>query len=355
MKQALVLSGGGARGAYQIGVWKALEELNIKCDIVTGTSIGSINGALYTQGSLKEAEELWKNIDLETVFPITVDNNNSKELLKKYLKSSITGGIEPSNLLKNLKKCLDLDKIYNSDIDYGLVTVKYPTLKTVKLTKSQIPKNKLIDYIIASSTVFPVFKLKKIGENTYIDGGYRDTVPLDLAKKMGANKFIIVNISTVEKIYRPSKKEKIIYISPNNNVGIPLIFNAQKAKINIRYGYNDTMKVFKKLYGKKYTFKELDKIYVKNEVFKTINSYIDTIEYLGMIFNIDDSQIYTIDKFNSILKKKMNDYNQNNSLVNSRERVIYIYNCLNSKKITPGINKILNKEYKAAYYLYLNM
>ena len=115
------------------------------------------------------------------------------------------------------------------------------------------------------------------------------------------------------------------------------------------------MKVFKKLYGKKYTFKKLDKIYVKNEVFKTINSYIDTIEYLGMIFNIDDSQIYTIDKFNSILKKKMNDYNQNNSLVNSRERVIYIYNCLNSKKITPGINKILNKEYKAAYYLYLNM
>ena len=117
MKQALVLSGGGARGAYQIGVWKALEELNIKCNIVTGASIGSINGALYTQGALKEAEELWKNIDLETVFPITVDNNN-KELLKKYLKSSITGGIEPSNLLENLKKCLDLDKIYNSDIDY---------------------------------------------------------------------------------------------------------------------------------------------------------------------------------------------------------------------------------------------
>ena len=59
MKQALVLSGGGARGAYQIGVWKALEELNIKCNIVTGASIGSINGALYTQGALKEAEKLW--------------------------------------------------------------------------------------------------------------------------------------------------------------------------------------------------------------------------------------------------------------------------------------------------------
>lgn len=355
MKQALVLSGGGARGAYQIGVWKALEELNIKCDIVTGASIGSINGALYTQGSLKEAEELWNSINLETVFPISIENDSNKELIKKYFKSSINGGIEPSNLLKNLKQCLDLDKIYNSNIDYGLVTVRYPTLKPVKLTKSQIPKDKLIDYIIASSTVFPVFKLKEIGDNTYIDGGYRDTVPLDLAKKMGANKFIVVNISSVCKMYHPSKKEKIIYISPNNNIGLPLVFNAKKAKINIRYGYNDTMKVFKKMYGKKYTFKNLNKVYVKTDIFKTINSYIDTMEYLGMIFGIDDSQIYTIDKFNSILKKRIDDYSQNSSLINSRERVIYIYNCLMSNKITPGINKILNKEYRAAYYLYLNM
>lgn len=355
MKQALVLSGGGARGAYQVGVWKALEELNIKCDIVTGTSIGSINGALYAQGSLKEALELWNNINLETVFPISIENNSNKELIKKYFKSSINGGIEPSNLLENLKKCIDLEKVYNSNIDYGLVTVKYPTLKTVKLTKSEIPKDKLLDYIIASSTVFPVFKLKEIEDNTYIDGGYRDTVPLDLAKRMGANKFIIVNISTVCKMYRPPKNEKIIYISPNNNIGLPLIFNAKTAKVNIRYGYNDTMKVFKKMYGKKYTFKDLSNVYIKSDIFKTMNSYIDTIEYLGMIFGIDDSLIYTIDKFNCKILKKLNDYKKNSNLINSKDRIIYIYNCLKSKKITPGINKILNKEYKAAYYLYLNM
>ena len=59
MKTGLVLSGGGSTGAYQMGVMKALQELNIKCDIVVGTSIGSINGAMYVSNSLDKAEEMW--------------------------------------------------------------------------------------------------------------------------------------------------------------------------------------------------------------------------------------------------------------------------------------------------------
>ena len=49
MKRAVVLSGGGSKGSYEIGVWKALRRLHIKYDIVTGTSIGALNGALMTQ------------------------------------------------------------------------------------------------------------------------------------------------------------------------------------------------------------------------------------------------------------------------------------------------------------------
>ena len=67
MKRALVLSGGGGRGAYQIGVWKDLSELN-DFDIVAGTSVGSLNGALIVQDSYKLAESLWQNIDYDFVF-----------------------------------------------------------------------------------------------------------------------------------------------------------------------------------------------------------------------------------------------------------------------------------------------
>lgn len=55
IKKAVVLSGGGAKGGYQIGVWKALREIGFKPDIVTGTSIGALNGALMAMGKYREA------------------------------------------------------------------------------------------------------------------------------------------------------------------------------------------------------------------------------------------------------------------------------------------------------------
>lgn len=55
MEYGLVLAGGGVRGAYQIGVWKALKELKIKVSAVSGVSIGAVNGALFVQGSKTKA------------------------------------------------------------------------------------------------------------------------------------------------------------------------------------------------------------------------------------------------------------------------------------------------------------
>ncbi|MFR4798878.1 MAG: patatin-like phospholipase family protein, partial [Lentihominibacter sp.] len=63
-KTALVLSGGGSRGAYEIGVWKALKTLGIQIDMVMGTSVGAINGAMIVQDDLNLAENLW--LQLET-------------------------------------------------------------------------------------------------------------------------------------------------------------------------------------------------------------------------------------------------------------------------------------------------
>ena len=62
MEYGLVLAGGGVRGAYQIGVWKALKELKIKVSAVSGVSIGAVNGALFVQGSKTKAERLWNKI-----------------------------------------------------------------------------------------------------------------------------------------------------------------------------------------------------------------------------------------------------------------------------------------------------
>ncbi|MBQ3955018.1 MAG: patatin-like phospholipase family protein, partial [Clostridia bacterium] len=59
---ALALEGGGAKGAYQIGVWRALRQAGIRIAAVAGSSVGSLNGAMIAMGNLEKAEELWKNI-----------------------------------------------------------------------------------------------------------------------------------------------------------------------------------------------------------------------------------------------------------------------------------------------------
>ena len=62
---SLVLAGGGGKGAYQIGAWKALMELGISFDAIAGVSIGSINGALIAAGDYDKAVEMWNNVSLD--------------------------------------------------------------------------------------------------------------------------------------------------------------------------------------------------------------------------------------------------------------------------------------------------
>lgn len=353
MKTALVFSGGGARGAYQVGVWKALEELNIKCDIVTGVSIGSINAALYVQGDLNKALELWKKLDFNMVFPTQKLPRTNKETLKIYINSLRDGGLEPTNLEKNLKDYLDIDKIYNSNIDLGIITVKYPKFKEVSLTKDKIEKDKLVDYLIASSTVYPVFQLKEIDTEKYVDGGFITSVPIDLAKKMKADKLIIVNISVKDKNKKILSDENTIVIKPNNKVGAPLFFDSKTAINNINYGYNDTMKAFHKLDGKKYTFEDLKINYKKSILYNTYDKYLNTCEYLGKLFEIDTTKIYTINDYNELLLEYVSNYKKLRRIRNKKERTINIYRRLVNDKNINRHKKVFKREFMAAYYLYL--
>ena len=66
--KALVLAGGGAKGAYQMGAWKALRKLKMKFDIVTGTSIGALNGALIVQDTYFRGYRLWLTTDFYKLF-----------------------------------------------------------------------------------------------------------------------------------------------------------------------------------------------------------------------------------------------------------------------------------------------
>lgn len=275
MKKAIVLSGGGSKGAYQIGVWKALRKLKISYDIVTGTSVGALNAALFVQQDYWRGLWLWFNMDFKLIFDDKIDADYSTKegknvILKTYAQAVVDGGMNIERLERTVEKSLNVKKIYSSLIDLGIVTVKLPTLKPILLQKKDIPKHQLKDYLIASASCFPAFQKKKIGDDSYIDGGLYDNLPINLAIEMGATEVIAVDLEEVG--FKKKVKDAsipITYIKPNNDIGSFLVFNKTMARRCIRFGYNDTMKVFGKLDGEIYTFK-------KNHLKKNYDRYFAT-------------------------------------------------------------------------------
>jgi NTE family protein len=265
MKKALVLSGGGSKGAYQIGVWKALRKLNINVDIVTGTSIGALNGCLIVQNDFEKALNLWNNLSFSNVFKEELKIGKEIEVYQKYAEEFIkNGGMNTSALEDTIKKNINTDKFYQSKTDFGLVTFKVNELKPLLLTKKDIKEHLLGDYLVASATCFPAFKLKKIDDDFFIDGGYYDNLPINLAVKMGATDIIAVDLKEIGFKKISNKKIKnIIYIKPRNKLKSFLYFDRDEAKRQIKLGYNDTLKTYRKLEGNLYSFSKI--YFVLNE------------------------------------------------------------------------------------------
>ena len=87
--RAVVLSGGGSKGSYEIGVWKALRKMHIKYDIVTGTSIGALNGALMTQNTYFKALYIWNKLSLQYLFEQEPKNDTKIDILNRRAAGAI--------------------------------------------------------------------------------------------------------------------------------------------------------------------------------------------------------------------------------------------------------------------------
>jgi predicted acylesterase/phospholipase RssA len=101
-KVGLVLGGGGVRGAYQVGAIKALYELGFKCDIVTGTSVGALNALLVAQENIDLLEEVWNNVDFESVMDYKHKLKNKS--LETFVMAPLKGGFSLSPLGELVKK-----------------------------------------------------------------------------------------------------------------------------------------------------------------------------------------------------------------------------------------------------------
>lgn len=368
MKTAVVLSGGGAKGSYQLGVWKALRELHIKYDIVTGTSIGALNGVLMCENSYFKAKRIWRRLNLEYLFNELPKSNKEIDILKLFGGNFIkNGGMDIKKIETILEDNVNKRKFYNSKIDYGLITYNFTTKKPLILSKEKIPSDKLIDYLMASATCYPAFKMKDIDGDKYIDGGYYDNLPVELAIELGAEFLIIVDLGAPGFKKKINNKIDSIVIKPKNNISFFLNFDEKAAKINVKFGYNDTLKAFKKLDGNKFTFKKntISTYYLNNKdnlLDTTEKKFLTSIEELGKIFKLDESKIYSLNSFIKALNKKIEiedslDKNTIKSIksltkkINSKTLILFFLNHLENNKTPRKLSKVFSKEFKLARYL----
>lgn len=190
MKRALVLSGGGSKGAYQVGAVDYLvNEKNLTFDIVCGSSVGSINAVYLSQFStheekdgIKALKKMWENLKRKNVykqwFPF-----GWFQFWKKGLYNL-------SPLKKFLLTILDFDKIKKSNrqLSVGAVSISSGEYKVVNKNDEN-----LIDMVVGSCSIPLLFPPHKFGNDYYCDAGVRENVPLQQAVKLGADEIYIIS------------------------------------------------------------------------------------------------------------------------------------------------------------------
>ena len=300
MKKGLVLEGGGTKGAYQIGAYEALRDLGIKITGIAGTSIGALNGAFIAQGDFESMKDIWVNYDYKSFMNIDEDTyerykniemkaKNLHDVVDLMNKARKKQGIDITPLRKLLEEKINEDKIRKSNIDFGITTAYwdgkiFPQLLYVE----DIPRGRLVDYLIASASL-PIFDLDKLDDKLYLDGMFSDNIPINMLAQRGYDDIVVIRLVDDflgKRIINKYNNLNLKVIVPSQSLGGSLNKDKDHMESNIKLGYLDTMKAYKRYDGVKYFF-NLDCKYNEDYCFKKISSLSeDTIKDLCYLLNI---------------------------------------------------------------------
>lgn len=209
----LVLSGGGARGFAHVGVIKVLEEMHIKVDVVTGTSMGAMVGGAYAAGYTgAQLEETVNGVDWKRMFASRADRSDLPWRQKMDDYSNLSSGsirlthkgeiVLPDSLVPSQELTLFLEKetgVVNHINDLSNLAIPFTAVATDLVNGDRVELQKglnLAAAMRASMSVPGVFAPVMQGNRLLVDGGLVDNLPVELARKMGADVIIAVNVGT---------------------------------------------------------------------------------------------------------------------------------------------------------------
>ena len=297
----IVLEGGGAKGAYQVGAWKALREAGVHIRGVVGSSVGSLNGVMMVMDDFEGAWDIWSHMDVSRITTMAdeeltkAQEKESRKKAKRWRRQirHFFGirGMDITPLKQLIRAHLDEDAVRRSDRDFGLVTVSLSDRKAMRVFKEDIPEGQLADYLLASCYL-PVFKTERLHGKLYLDGGLFDNLPAGMLLDRGYTDLIIIRILGIGMGFL--KKNRLadvntVIIEPRENLGGILDFSAQRARYNLRLGYYDALRVLKDLSGRLYYIDNPhDDTYVLR---RFLGMVAHRAERIAELFNLQRSQV----------------------------------------------------------------
>lgn len=265
---AIALEGGGAKGGYEVGVWKALEEMGVRYNAVSGTSVGALNGALMAMRDLPRAIAAWEDIRLDKVIDFDADQ---EENLRKVVSGEVDfesiqevipqafdvirkRGLDVAPLRAWVREVVDTKKIKNSDVSLYVSTVSLTDRKGLEVYVNDLGEDEICDMLLASA-YHPTFRLEKLGGKLYADGGFIDSLPLHVLVENGYKDIIAVRIPSLlshERRFKIPEDVNIWYVDTDADLGGTLNFTSEQAKRDMAIGYYDAWHDLCGLYGKHY-------------------------------------------------------------------------------------------------------
>lgn len=280
-KIGLVLSGGGGRGAYQIGVWKALRDTGLDKYItsVSGASVGGLNAALFIQNDLDKAQSVWESISMGKILTLKSCSNRGHERLSFF---------ETDGLDNIIKDNLDMRCFDNCEYNCWLACVRTEKnderVEEIQYTTTplgeKVPRKYIygdIEYfnlkyvnddetrkrvLLASSAMPFVFPKEEIEGHKYLDGGARlfhgDNVPVrPLYEIDKCDVILIIHLAPMDKpVDRKEFPSATFFeIFPKENLGKLITgngmfgFTAEGAKRRKKQGYDDNYALFQRIKG----------------------------------------------------------------------------------------------------------
>ena len=290
----LVLNGGGGKGAYQIGVLKALKEKGYLDDVgaISGVSIGTVNSIIYAMGDIELGYKIWDDIDMLTIFDLDINMLRNGE----YYFSR-------DEMIKLMDKYVDFDKISNSPFEiFSAICNNEDNNYHVEYRKLNGESADYIRNIMLASTAMPiVYAPVEIDGKSYRDGGICDNEPVKPLYDLGIKRIIVIGM-TEGKIFNYKKfpDAEIIAIYPSFDLGDTfsgtLNFTDKAIEFREMLGYKDGLRAINTKFKK-------DSLYIKLEKELAINDYNEIMNKLKVnkaINNIETNIAAKIDKINKM-------------------------------------------------------